>query len=169
MCEPAYSLWWIIHAVCLQPVLPHSNITQWREFWQLKTAGWWSNVDPKRLQSPLSLGAKTPSCSPTQPGENSLNETANVNYQSCPLICHYCVQKSCFIIWFNGRIYWPFFFGRGDTSGEDLQTGTWFWIWSWSPQDTVQWIWGAENSLLLLFVCLSAADFKLISVDRQDV
>lgn len=91
-CERGYmqasSLWWIIHTVPPQPVLLHLNITHWRESWQLETAGWWSNVDPKRLQGLPSLGAKTLSWFPTQLGENSLNEIANI---ICLLICKYCM------------------------------------------------------------------------------
>ena len=67
------SLWWIIYNTVLsQPVLPRLNTTRWRGSWWPKTAGWWSSVDPKLLQGRTSPGAKTPSWSPTLPGDQSL-------------------------------------------------------------------------------------------------
>lgn len=99
-CMHERGLWWIIHTLPPQPVLPRLSTTQWRESWQLKTAGWWSNVDPKRLQSPPSLGAKTPSCSPTPPGERVSNEMARFGLSSGLWESHGCVfrQRGCFIM-----------------------------------------------------------------------
>lgn len=78
-------LWWIIHTVPPQPVLPPLNTTQWRESWQLKTAGWWLHVDPKLPRSQSSPGAKTRSCCPTPAGERPLDK--RLHHCLCPLIC----------------------------------------------------------------------------------
>lgn len=74
---------WITDTVTPQTVLPHLNTTQWKECWQPKMAGWWLSVDPERPQSPPSPGAKTLSCFPTLPGEQSLSvclESVNILY-----------------------------------------------------------------------------------------